>query len=60
MKPTAGLCASCKNMREIISDRGSRFYLCELSKTDSRFPKYPRLPVLNCPGYEKRGERPPD
>jgi len=28
--------------------------LCELSKTDPRFPKYPRLPVLACPGYELR------
>jgi hypothetical protein len=28
--------------------------MCERSKTDERFPKYPRLPVLECPGYEKR------
>jgi hypothetical protein len=47
----AGLCASCQNVRRITSDRGSRFYLCELSKTDPRFPKYPRLPVLSCSGY---------
>jgi len=47
----AGLCASCNNVRRITSDRGSRFYLCELSKTDPRFPKYPRLPVLSCSGY---------
>jgi hypothetical protein len=52
----AGLCATCKNVRRITSDRGSRFYLCELSKTDSRFPKYPRLPVLNCEGYKRREE----
>jgi hypothetical protein len=25
--------------------------MCELSKTDARFPKYPRLPVERCPGY---------
>ena len=53
----AGLCATCKNMRRITSDRGSRFYFCELSKTDSRFPKYPRLPVLNCAGYERCEEQ---
>jgi hypothetical protein len=35
------------------SDRGSVFYLCELSKVDPRFPKYPRLPVLSCPGYQR-------
>ena len=48
---TVGLCATCRNVKRITSDRGSRFYLCELSKTDSRFPKYPRLPVLRCKGY---------
>jgi hypothetical protein len=52
-----GLCATCQNVRRITSDRGSRFYLCELSKTDSRFPKYPRLPVLSCAGYEPREEK---
>jgi hypothetical protein len=25
-----------------------------LSRTDPRFPKYPRLPVLACSGYEPR------
>ena len=50
-REAVGLCASCVNVRRITSDRGSRFYLCELSKVDSRFVKYPRLPVLSCPGY---------
>jgi len=49
----AGLCASCKHVRRILSDRGSVFYLCQLAKTDSRFPKYPRLPVLSCTGYKR-------
>jgi hypothetical protein len=40
-------------MRRIVSDRGSVFYLCGLSKTDPRFPKYPELPVLACVGYER-------
>lgn len=47
-----GLCEKCKNVRVIVSDRGSRFYLCELSKSDPKFPKYPRLPVLQCAGYQ--------
>jgi hypothetical protein len=29
--------------------------MCERSKTDSRYPKYPRVPVLECPGFEARG-----
>jgi hypothetical protein len=28
--------------------------MCERSKTDERYPKYPRLPVERCPGYEDR------
>jgi hypothetical protein len=47
-----GLCADCRFMRVMKSDRGSTFYLCERSTTDARFPKYPRLPVLRCAGYE--------
>ena len=39
-------------MRLMASDRGSTFYLCERSATDPQFPKYPRLPVLHCAGYE--------
>jgi hypothetical protein len=28
--------------------------MCERSKTDERYPKYPRLPVERCAGYEDR------
>lgn len=48
----AGLCGSCGNARVVESRRGSRFILCELSKVDERYPKYPMLPVLRCQGYE--------
>ncbi|PYT50806.1 MAG: hypothetical protein DMG44_04820 [Acidobacteria bacterium] len=51
---TAGLCAVCRHARRIESSHGSVFYLCELSHTDPRFPKYPRLPVLSCDGYRKK------
>ena len=54
MAESVGLCASCKHMRRIESDRGSVFYLCELSKVDPTFPKYPRLTVLSCAGYDKQ------
>lgn len=51
-KPAAaGLCEDCRHARKIESSRGSVFLLCELSRTDPRFAKYPRLPVLNCAGY---------
>ena len=48
----AGLCASCAYSKVVTSSRGSVFYLCQLSLTDARFPRYPTLPVLSCPGYE--------
>ena len=49
---TVGLCRTCAHARTVASARGSTFYLCRLSETDARFPKYPRLPVLRCAGYE--------
>ena len=30
--------------------------MCLRHRTDERFPKYPRLPVERCPGYERREE----
>lgn len=49
-----GLCADCEHMRRVSNDRGSTFYLCELSRSDPRFPRYPRLPVLQCIGYSRK------
>jgi len=50
--PDPGLCRDCQHSRRIESDRGSIFFRCELSLQDARFPKYPRLPVLQCSGYQ--------
>jgi hypothetical protein len=50
----AGLCTSCLHARRIDSARGSAFLLCQLSVTDPRFPKYPRLPVLGCSGFRPK------
>jgi hypothetical protein len=36
----------------IESDRGSRFVLCERSRTDARFAKFPTVPVRACGGFE--------
>jgi hypothetical protein len=48
----AGLCARCTHARVVGNARGSRFWLCGLSRIDARFPRYPRLPVLRCDGFE--------
>jgi hypothetical protein len=52
MDPTVGLCATCVHHRVVRPKRGSVFWYCRLSETDSQFPKYPLLPVLRCGGYE--------
>lgn len=46
-----GLCATCRHAKPVTSDRGRLFLMCRLSKTDTRLPKYPRLPVLECRGF---------
>ena len=53
-RPPAGLCDACRHQQLVSNTRGSSFSLCERSKTDAAFPKYPRLPVRACPGYEPR------
>ena len=56
----AGLCDTCAHQRVVKNTRGSTFSLCERSKTEpDRYPKYPRVPVLACAGYELRAESPP-
>jgi hypothetical protein len=52
-RPSDGLCAKCVHRKEIRSDRGSVFVMCLRSFKEPEFPKYPRLPVLQCPGYER-------
>lgn len=47
----AGLCSQCTHVQVIANERGSTFYLCRLSAVDPRFPKYPRIPVLECSGF---------
>jgi hypothetical protein len=53
----AGLCDTCVHQKLIRNTRGSTFSMCERSKTDGSFPKYPRLPVEKCRGYERVSAR---
>ena len=55
--PAAGLCDTCAHQRVVRNTRGSVFSLCERSRSDPAYPRYPRVPVRACPGYERRGER---
>jgi hypothetical protein len=53
----AGLCDSCRHQSLVPNTRGSVFSLCERSRTEPDFPRYPRLPVLECPGFEPQSTR---
>ena len=54
--PRSGLCDTCSYQRVVTNTRGSRFSLCERSREDPAYPRYPRLPVLECAGYERRAD----
>jgi hypothetical protein len=45
------LCESCALMREVVTPKGSRFFLCTMSATDRRYAKYPPQPIVRCEGY---------
>ena len=50
------LCETCALMREVVTPKKTRFLLCQLSRTDPAFPKYPPQPVACCCGYRPRGK----
>ena len=56
-RPPAGLCDACRHQQLVPNTRGSVFSLCRRSQTDERFPRYPRLPVMACAGFERPAER---
>jgi len=47
-----GLCVSCQFAKRVESGKGSVFFLCRRSESDPTYPRYPRLPVRSCPGYD--------
>ena len=52
MRAHAGLCGHCGHAVIRPTRRGTVYLRCGLAQTDSRFAKYPRLPVSECDGYE--------
>ncbi|HEY1833843.1 MAG TPA: hypothetical protein VGG08_05350 [Solirubrobacteraceae bacterium] len=54
VRPAVGLCDTCLHQQIVRNTRGSSFSLCRRSREDPDFPRYPRLPVLSCPGHEPR------
>jgi hypothetical protein len=56
----AGLCGDCRHARLNQTRRGPVYLRCGLAGTDAAFPRYPRLPVLRCPGYRPATPPEPD
>ncbi|MFI5372633.1 MAG: hypothetical protein ACHQ52_13840 [Candidatus Eisenbacteria bacterium] len=56
-----GLCAHCAHAQRVPAPRAV-YWMCRRSQSDARYEKYPRLPMLACPGFEERavGESMPD
>lgn len=53
MAGDAGLCGVCVWADPVRSARGSVFLRCRRSEAEpERFAKYPRLPRLECEGFE--------
>jgi len=46
----AGLCDACRWQKVIRNTRGSAFSMCR----HPELPKYPRLPVVSCSGFDQR------
>ena len=59
-RAAVGLCLDCRWMRATANRRGSTFYRCLRAESDARFTRYPPLPVLACPGYERTSAEPDD
>ncbi len=48
------LCEACAWMKEVVTPKGARFLLCQLSQKQPTFPKYPPQPVVRCEGYQRK------
>lgn len=47
-----GDCRDCLHAHLTETRRGTTYLRCLRAKTDPRYPRHPRLPVLACPGHE--------
>ncbi|MEY9844959.1 hypothetical protein [Streptacidiphilus sp. MAP5-3] len=48
-----GLCAACAHVHLNETRRGTAYLRCTRAAWDARLPRYPRLPVLTCSGFEQ-------
>jgi len=46
-----GQCVRCRFAQQQISAGGNQFWRCSRSDDGPEYPRYPRLPVVDCPGF---------
>jgi hypothetical protein len=51
-----GLCAACAHARLNETRRGTAYLRCARAAWDAALPRYPRLPVAECTGFEPSDE----
>jgi hypothetical protein len=49
----AGLCQGCQHAKLNETNRGTAYLRCTRAAWDERLPRYPRLPVTECPGFDQ-------
>jgi propionyl-CoA synthetase len=47
-----GLCSGCQHAKLNETRRGTAYLRCTRAAWDTRLPRYPRLPVMECVGFE--------
>jgi hypothetical protein len=53
---TSSLCETCAWAREVVTPKGARFLLCQLSQTNPGYPNYPPQAVVRCGGYQEKDQ----
>jgi hypothetical protein len=53
-----GLCAACQHAKLNETRRGTAYLRCARAAWDTRLPRYPRLPVAQCVGFDPAGGSP--
>jgi propionyl-CoA synthetase len=53
-----GLCAACRHAKLNQTLRGTAYLRCLRAAWDSDLLRYPRLPVTECAGFERREPEP--
>lgn len=53
-----GLCGACRYPKLNETRRGTAYLRCLRAAWDASLPRYPRLPVTQCAGFERREGEP--